>query len=99
MAGFMCDIVTPEALLASTEVEMAVVPGVEGEMGFLRGHAPIVLADRALPVSDVDAAAVRDELAGIEADLASMAEEEIARTTLHADKAWCEVRLKAVQAA
>ena len=136
MAGFMCDIVTPRARLVSEEATLVVVPGVEGEMGFLRGHAPlvsvladgvarltladtkevaryvlqggyvevggdkvIVLADRALPVSDVDAAAVRDELAGIEADLASMAEEEIARTTLHADKAWCEVRLKAVQAA
>ena len=40
MAGFMCDIVTPVAKLVSDEVELVVVPGVEGEMGFLKGHAP-----------------------------------------------------------
>ena len=47
MAGFMCDIVTPVAKLVSDEVELVVVPGVEGEMGFLKGHAPLVsvLAD------------------------------------------------------
>ncbi len=47
MASFMCDIVTPAAKLLSCEAEMVVVPGVEGEMGFLAGHAPLVsvLAD------------------------------------------------------
>ena len=30
MAGFMCDIVTPVAKLVSQEVELVVVPGVEG---------------------------------------------------------------------
>ena len=35
MAGFMCDIVTPVAKPVSDEVELVVVPGVEGEMGFL----------------------------------------------------------------
>ena len=42
MAGFMCDIVTPVAKLVSDEVELVVVPGVEGEMGFLSGHVPLV---------------------------------------------------------
>ena len=47
MASFKCDIVTPAEKLAACEVEMVVVPGVEGEMGFLAGHAPLVsvLAD------------------------------------------------------
>lgn len=47
MAGLVCDIVTPVALLVSEEAEMVVVPGVEGEMGFLHGHASLVsvLAD------------------------------------------------------
>ncbi len=106
MAGFMCDIVTPVAKLVSQEVELVVVPGVEGEMGFLKGHAPlvsvladgearvkapdasevahyalqggyvevtddkvIILADRALPVADINVDQVREQLAGIEEQL------------------------------
>lgn len=42
MASFMCDIVTPDAKLASVEAEMVVVPGSEGSMGFLAGHEPLV---------------------------------------------------------
>lgn len=34
MASFKCDIVTPAEKLLTTEAEMVVVPGVEGEMGF-----------------------------------------------------------------
>ena len=57
MAGFMCDIVTPVAKLVSDEVELVVVPGVEGEMGFLKGHAPLVsvLADGEARVKAVGA--------------------------------------------
>ena len=57
MAGFMCDIVTPVAKLVSDEVELVVVPGVEGEMGFLKGHAPLVsvLADGETRVKAVGA--------------------------------------------
>ena len=44
MADFMCDIVTPAARLVSEEAEVVVVPGVEGSMGFMRGHAPLVSA-------------------------------------------------------
>ena len=93
MAGLVCDIVTPAAKLYSDDAYMVVVPGVEGEMGFLQGHVPlvsvladgvariqnekdgetqrfalqggyvevtgkkvIILADRALPASQIDAA-------------------------------------------
>jgi len=47
MTGLVCDIVTPEKKLFSDEAYMVVVPGVEGEMGFLQGHVPLVtpLAD------------------------------------------------------
>lgn len=135
MAGFMCDIVTPKARLVSEEATLVVVPGVEGEMGFLAGHAPlvsvladgevrmsaadgevrryalqggyvevgdgkvIILADRALPSVDIDVAQVRERLAAIEAELATLSEKEAAKTTLPADKAWCDVQLKVAQAA
>ncbi|HBY67282.1 MAG: hypothetical protein CMC07_11610 [Flavobacteriaceae bacterium] len=36
------EIVTPEALLVSGEVESVTVPGVEGEFQMLNNHAPIV---------------------------------------------------------
>lgn len=42
MPNLICDIVTPEATLASEEAYMVVVPGTEGEMGFLAGHEPLV---------------------------------------------------------
>ena len=47
MSKLKCDIVTPTALLTSNEPYMVIVPGVEGEMGFLEGHEPVVsvLAD------------------------------------------------------
>lgn len=136
MAGFMCDIVTPVAKLVSQEVELVVVPGVEGEMGFLKGHAPlvsvladgearvkataagdvaryalqggyvevtdnkvIILADRALPASEIDVDQVREQLAAIEEKLAGISDEEARKTTLAADKAWCEVQLHVAKAA
>ncbi len=36
------DIVTPEKLAFSDEIDSVVVPGAEGEMGILKAHAPIV---------------------------------------------------------
>lgn len=36
------ELVTPERLLVSTEVEMVVVPGSEGNFGVLPGHAPLI---------------------------------------------------------
>lgn len=136
MAGFTCDIVTPVALLVSVEAELVVVPGIEGEMGFLKGHAPlvsvladgevrvkkpgseevqhyalqggyvevagdkvIILADRALPKADIDVAAVKEQLAAVEAQLENMTDEEVAKTTLAVDKSWYDVQLKVAKAA
>lgn len=131
MANLVCDIVTPAAKLFSDEASMVVVPGVEGEMGFLYGHVPlvsalsdgvvrvqsgqgetqrfamqggyvevtgakvIILADRAIPTSEIKADEVRARLAELEAALAALSEEEARRTTLAADIAWCNVQLAA----
>lgn len=38
------DIVTPEKVVFSEEVEFVVAPGSEGELGFLPAHAPLVSA-------------------------------------------------------
>ena len=139
MANLVCDIVTPAAKLYSDEASMVIVPGVEGEMGFLYHHVPlvsplsdgvvrihpaadaagdadvrrfalqggyvevtgtkvIILADRALPVTEIDATSVREELAKLEAQAAELPEEEVKRTTIPADIGWCKVQLSAVGA-
>lgn len=36
------DLVAPEQLLLSEDVEMVVLPGVEGDIGVLPGHAPVI---------------------------------------------------------
>ena len=36
------ELVTPERLIVSREVEMVVVPGTEGNFGVLPGHAPLI---------------------------------------------------------
>ncbi len=42
MATFHFDLVSPEKLLFSGEVEQVDVPGAEGDFGVLAGHAPMV---------------------------------------------------------
>jgi len=42
MASFHFDLVSPEKLLFSGEVEQVDVPGSEGDFGVLAGHAPLV---------------------------------------------------------
>lgn len=41
---FMLEIVTPEQILLKDEVQFLVAPAVEGELGVLRNHAPLVAA-------------------------------------------------------
>jgi len=36
------ELVTPEALVFSSDVEMVVVPGAEGDFGVLEGHSPMI---------------------------------------------------------
>ncbi|HKG00401.1 MAG TPA: F0F1 ATP synthase subunit epsilon [Xanthobacteraceae bacterium] len=128
MATFHFDLVSPEQLVFSGEVEHVVVPGSEGEFGVLAGHAPLVamlrpgilkilgpneqrilvvggfaevtgdaltvLADRAVPVEDVDPAAIAGEISDTEQDLAEAKDDRTRdRLTIKLDQ------LKAVQAA
>jgi F-type H+-transporting ATPase subunit epsilon len=46
MATFHFDLVSPEKLAFSGEVDQVDVPGVEGDFGVLAGHAPVVAAMR-----------------------------------------------------
>jgi F-type H+-transporting ATPase subunit epsilon len=46
MPTFHFDLVSPEKLAYSGEVDQVDVPGVEGDFGVLAGHAPVVAAVR-----------------------------------------------------
>jgi F-type H+-transporting ATPase subunit epsilon len=43
---FQLELVSPERLLLSRQVEMATIPAIEGEMGVLPGHSPMIVALR-----------------------------------------------------
>jgi F-type H+-transporting ATPase subunit epsilon len=42
LAQFHFEIVTPERLVRSEDAYMVTVPGSEGDMGILAGHAPVM---------------------------------------------------------
>ena len=46
MATFHFDLVSPERLASSGEVDQVDIPGLEGDFGVLAGHAPVVAAMR-----------------------------------------------------
>jgi F-type H+-transporting ATPase subunit epsilon len=46
MATFHFDLVSPEKLAFSGDVDQVDIPGVEGDFGVLAGHAPVVAAVR-----------------------------------------------------
>jgi F-type H+-transporting ATPase subunit epsilon len=46
MATFHFDLVSPEKLTFSGEVEQVDIPGVEGDLGIMAGHAPTVATIR-----------------------------------------------------
>jgi F-type H+-transporting ATPase subunit epsilon len=46
MATFHFDLVSPEKLAFSGEVDQVDIPGVEGDFGVLAGHAPVIAAIR-----------------------------------------------------
>ena len=115
MAGFMCDIVTPVAKLVSAPLVSVLADGearvkavgasetvhyaLQGGYVEVTDDKVIILADRALPAADIDVEQVREQLAGIEEQLSGLSEEEARKTTLAADKAWCDVQLRVAKAA
>ncbi len=116
---FDLELVSPERLLLSDTVDMAVIPGSEGDMGILVGHAPViatlrpgivavyqgeevvnrlfvtggfvevtqsrctVLADEAIRVTDIDAAAVEAEIDNLKTEIAGAENEEEKRFAAH----------------
>jgi F-type H+-transporting ATPase subunit epsilon len=105
MATFHFDLVSPERVLFSGEVDQVDLPGSEGEFGVLAGHAPLVsalrpgilkilgpgqpqrimvvggfaevgpdgltvLADKAVPVEELDPAVIAGEIKDTEEDIA-----------------------------
>ncbi len=40
--SILIEIVTPERRLLSEEVDMVTLPGIDGQMGILRGHVPLL---------------------------------------------------------
>ncbi len=46
MADIHFELVTPERAVLSTDAHMVVVPGSEGDMGILAGHAPVMTTIR-----------------------------------------------------
>lgn len=44
MATFQLELVSPEKLLLSRQVDMVIIPAAEGEMGVLPGHSPMIVA-------------------------------------------------------
>ncbi|MBX9701603.1 MAG: ATP synthase F1 subunit epsilon [Acetobacteraceae bacterium] len=46
MATFLLELVSPERLLLSRQVDMVTIPSLEGDMGVLAGHSPMIVALR-----------------------------------------------------
>jgi F-type H+-transporting ATPase subunit epsilon len=62
MATFQLELVSPEKLLLSRAVEMAVLPAAEGEMGVLPGHAPVIVTLRGGVISVTEGGQVTERL-------------------------------------
>ena len=115
MAAFHLEIVSPQELVFSGEVEAVVVPGTEGEFTVLKDHAPLIstmkpgivvieeapakklrlfvpggfaevapsgltiLADKAIALSDLNAATLDAEVANVEEEIAGAKGDEARR--------------------
>jgi F-type H+-transporting ATPase subunit epsilon len=77
------ELVSPERLLVSEDVEMVVVPGSEGDFGVLKGHAPVISTLRMGTIAVYANGAVTDRIfvAG------GFAEASADRVTVLADEA------------
>ncbi len=115
MADLHFELVSPSRLLFSGEVASVTIPGTEGDMGILPGHAPVlstlrpgvitvtrdageelrifvrggfaevnpsgltVLAETAIPLSELDATAIAGQVRNAEEDLADAKDDETRR--------------------
>jgi F-type H+-transporting ATPase subunit epsilon len=112
MADFHFELVSPERLIYSGQVEYVVLPGTEGQFTVLKDHAPLmsslkpgvidvfesasramrffvpggfadvaptgltILADRAVPLAEVDAAVIAADIEDAEAGIAAATTDE-----------------------
>lgn len=128
----VCEIVTPERIVYTNEVEMVVAPTVDGEVGILPLHAPlvsvlkpgevrvkwndqkdvewfavsggyiqvhedkvIVLADLALPVSQIDVERARQALERAKERLSEVrAEDQAEVDACERDLNWCKMQVE-----
>ena len=44
MARLRCEVVTPERIVFEDDVDMVLAPGIEGQLGILPHHAPLITA-------------------------------------------------------
>jgi len=115
MAAFHFELVSPEKLVFSGEVEAVAVPGTEGEFTVLKDHAPLIaimkpgvvvieeapakklrlfvprgfaevapsgltiLADKALPLAELDATTLDVEVGNVEEEIAGAKGDEARR--------------------
>jgi F-type H+-transporting ATPase subunit epsilon len=128
----LCEIVTPESILYTNEVQMVVATTPRGEIGVLPLHAPlvttlapgevrlkfgdaaadweffsinggylqvhedkvIVLADAAVPVSQIDAGRARESADLVKERLAELPADSAERDNLLRDLNWAETQLR-----
>lgn len=104
MARFQLELVSPEKLLLSRAVEMAVIPAAEGEMGVLAGHAPMIVALRGGVISVREGGQVTEQLfvaggfAEVAPDRVTILAEE-ATPLANLSKSEAQLRLKEAEAA
>ena len=98
MPTFPFELVSPEKLLFTGEVEAVVVPGMEGEFTVLKDHSPVmsvlkpgiveidvspngltILAEYAIPLSELDSARFDADVTAAEADVARAKDDESRR--------------------
>lgn len=97
------ELVSPERLAYSADVEMVVVPGTEGDFAVLPGHAPVISLVRTgvIEVYDQGKVATRIFVRGGFAEVAPSGLTVLAEDTLdlaHVDRAAFEAKFKDVQA-
>ena len=56
------ELVAPEKLIISANVEMVVIPGVEGNLGVLPGHAPLIANVRPGVVDVQEAGVIKEQI-------------------------------------
>ncbi len=96
------ELVSPERLMKSEPVEMVVVPGVEGDIGVLPGHSPLICSVRAGVIDIHEGGSVKERIfigggfCEVSSDRCTVLAEE-AIPTADIDREGADARLKEAQ--